>query len=186
MYYRLKDPIRKQQFTNEMNQQIKVYENLIQGLETCKPFIDAFNGKVANVKLLNAINTADNPNRLIYNITTKAGSNVKTLSIKDYYNRLYSSMEKHTMKSVTTYKYVFHLPTTKPDECSQDRINAVEALKQIEIEIEYLLILIEECKADLQMYDEEIRAWEELTKQIEAYEKKFSHRLRGEITMQIR
>lgn len=71
MYYGLKNPNRKQEFINRMNQQIKVNENLIKGLETCEPFIRAFNGKVANSKLIKAIYTAENPNNLSYSITEK-------------------------------------------------------------------------------------------------------------------
>jgi len=186
MYYGLKNPNRKQEFINQINQQIKVYEHLIQGLETCVPFIQSFNGKVLNVKLTNAISKAENPNRLSYSITQKAGYSGMAISITDSYNRMYPSVDKNTMNYLTSYKCVFHLPTTKPDEWAQDRINADEAVKQIEIEKDYLLILIKECSADLQMYDEEITAWEELEKQIEVYEKKFSPRLRGTITMSIR
>ncbi len=184
MSYGLKNPNRKQEFTNEMNQQIKVYENLIQGLDTCKPFIESFNGKVANVRLINAINTAENPNKLSYSITTKSGHSGIAISITDHYNRKYASVDNIIIKYLSSNKCVFLLPTTKPDEYSQDRINAEEALKQIEKE--FLTILIQECKTNLQMYDEEIKAWEELEKQVEAYEKKFSDRLRGNITMQLR
>lgn len=99
---------------------------------------------------------------------------------------MYASVEGKTWNYLTSYNCVFLLPTTKPDENSQDRINADEAIKQIEIEKEYLTILIQECKADLQMYDEEITAWEELERQIEAYEQKFSPNLRGTITMSAR
>jgi len=186
MYYGLKNPNRKQEFTNQVNQQIKVYEHLIQGLETCVQFIHSFNGKVVNVKLTNAISKAENPNRLSYSITQKSGYSGMALSITDTYNRMYQSVDKNTMNYLSSYSCVFHLPTTKPDEWSQDRVNAEEALKQIEIEKEYLLILISECKTDLQKYDEEITAWEELEKQVEVYEKKFSPRLRGNITMSTR
>ena len=186
MYYGLKNPNRKQEFINRMNQQIKVNENLIKGLEACEPFIRAFNGKVANSKLIKAIYTAENPNNLSYSITEKRGFKGIAIGISDNNHRMYASVDGKTWKYLTSYNCIFLLPTTKPDENSQDRINADEAIKQIEIEKEYLTILIQECKADLQMYDEEITAWEELERQIEAYEQKFSPNLRGSITMSAR
>lgn len=186
MYYGLKNPKRKEQFTLMINQQIKVYQNLIQGLEICKPFLSKFNGKVANVKLINAIKTAENPNKLIFSIGAKAGYNGIAISITDIYNKTYPSVDKICSNHLTSYTCVFPLPTTKPDEFSQDRVNAEEALKQIEVEKESLLKKIEECNTDLLMYDEEIKAWEELDKQVEAYEKKFPSRLRGTITMSSR
>lgn len=47
---------------------------------------------------------------------------------------MYASVEGKTWNYLTSYNCVFLLPTTKPDENSQDRINADEAIKQIEIE----------------------------------------------------
>jgi hypothetical protein len=42
---------------------------------------------------------------------------------------------------------------------------------------------MELCENDLLQYDEEETAWFELKKQVEAYNKKYSYRLRGEIAM---
>lgn len=186
MYYGLKNPSRKQEFINRMNQQIKVNENLIQGLETCEPFVRAFNGKVANSKLIKAIYTAENPNKLSYSITERRGSKGIAIDISDYRYRAYASVDGKTWNYLTSYSCVFPLPTTKPNENSQNRVNADEAVMQMEEEKQCLLKSIEDCKTDMRMYDEEITAWEELERQVQAYENKFSPNLRGDITMSIR
>ena len=177
MGYGLKNSNRKEEFTVQVNQQIKVYQHLIKGLEMCLPSIKAFNGKVANIKLINAINKEENPNRLLFNLTQKVGYSGMVIEISDFKNRAYPSAAGNFMKYLSSYECIFLLPTTKEDERAQARVNSVEAVKQIEIEKKHLLKLIEECNTDLQMYDEEVSAWEEIEKQIEAYNNKFSPRL---------
>ena len=186
MGYGLKKSERKEEFTIQVNQQIKVYQHLIKGLEVCLPHIQAFNGKVANVKLITAISKEENPNTLLFNLTQKEGNSGMAIRISDFKNRAYPSVAGNFIKYLLSYECIFLLPTTKEDKRAQDRINSEEAVKQIEIEKKHLLKLIEECNTDLQMYDEEISVWEELEKQVEAYKKKFSPRLRGKITMDYR
>ncbi len=161
----------KERFTAQMLQQIKVYNHLLKGLEVCKETVARFDGKVLNIRLINAMKEQPNPLRLSFSLN---GS----ISIADYQNRWYS------MPGDQNGGYIdYHTITVNPVTNEQNRIDAPATIANADKQAEYLKKQIAECKADIIRFDDEAEAWKELGKHVEQYNAKFSYRLRGTISM---
>lgn len=162
----------KERFTAQMTQQIKVYNHLLKGLEICKGTITKFDGKVLNIRLINAMKEQPNPHRLSFSLN---GS----ISISDYQDRWYS------MPGDQNGGYIdYYTITVNPVKNEQNRIDASKTIENANKQTDYLKKQIEECKTDILRYDEEAEAWKELQNQVTAYNAKYSYRLRGTIHMQ--
>lgn len=161
----------KERFTAQVNQQIKVYNHLLQGLAVCREIVARFNGKVLNIRLIKAMQEVENPHRLTFSLD---GS----ISIHDYQNRWYS------MPGDQHGGYIDYYTITVPPVTNEaNRIDASKTIENADRQTDYLKTKIADCKADITRFDEEAEAWEELKKQVDAYNAKFSYRLRGRIDM---
>lgn len=161
----------KERFTAQMNQQIKVYNHLLKGLEICKETLAKFDGKVLNIRLIKAMKEKTNPHRLYFSLN---GS----ISIADCHERWYS------MPGDQNGGYIdYYTITVKPETNEKNRINASATIENAEKQAAYLKKQIAECKADIIRFDQEKEAWRELEKLIDAYNAEYSYRLRGTISM---
>lgn len=152
-----------------MNQQIKVYNHLLQGLEVYKGMADRFNGKVLNIRFIKAMKESHNPYRLTYSLN---GS----ISISDCQNRWYS------MPGDQHGGYIdYHTITVNPVTNEANRIDASKTIENANRQTDYLKKQIEECKADILQFDEEAKAWADLEKHVQQYKDTYSYRLRGDI-----
>ena len=154
-----------------MLQQVKVYNHLLQGLEVCKGIVHKFNGKVLNIRLVKAMKDNNNHYGLSYSLN---GS----ISISDFQDRWYS------MPGDQHGGYIdYYTITVTPVTNDSNRIDASKTIENANNQTDYLKNKIAECKADIIRFDEEAEAWAELKKQVEAYNAKYSYRLRGHIDM---
>ena len=158
---------RKQTFIAKTNQQIRVYTHLIEGLDMCIPYI-----KEVNARLTNRITEGWNPHKLIFSI------NGTCLKLNDLNHRWYESTH---YQSNGYLEHCWHeVELSLGDD---NRLNAEETIRNIDKAKEYLKECIQECQTSIEQYDEELEAWQELKKQVDEYQKKFSYRLRGQISM---
>lgn len=161
----------KERFTAQMHQQIKVYNHLLDGIKVCRGQVAKFDGKVLNIRLINAMKEQANPHRLSFSLN---GS----ISIADYQNRWYS------MPGDQHGGYIdYYTITVNPVTNEANRIDASKTIENADKQTDYLKTKIAECKADITRFDEEADAWAELKKQVDAYNAKYSYRLRGTIHM---
>ncbi|MCD7900267.1 MAG: hypothetical protein LUH22_10465 [Bacteroides sp.] len=163
--------ISKERFTAQMHQQIKVYNHLLQGLEVLKGVADRFNGKVLNVRFVNAMKESNNHYRLSYSLN---GS----VTIGDYQNRWYS-MPGDQHGGYIDYYTISVTPVTN----EANRIDAPKTIERANNQTDYLKKQIAECKADIARFDEEAGAWKDLERRVNEYNAKYSYRLRGSIDM---
>lgn len=161
----------KERFTVQMNQQIKVYNHLLQGVEVCKETVAKFDGKVLNIRLIKAMKEKANPHSLSFSLN---GS----ISISDYQERWYS------MPGDQNGAYIdYYTITVQPITNDANRIDASKTIENANKQTDYLKKNIAQCKADIILFDDEADAWNELKKQVDAYNAKYSYRLRGTIDM---
>lgn len=154
-----------------MHQQIKVYNHLLDGIKVCREQVTKFDGKVLNIRLINAMKEKPNPHRLSFSLN---GS----ISISDYQDRWYS------MPGDQNGGYIdYYTITVNPVTNEANRIDASKTIENADKQTDYLKTKIVECKADITRFDEEAEAWAELKKQVDAYNAKYSYRLRGTIDM---
>ena len=112
-----------------------------------------------------------NPHRLSFSLN---GS----ISISDYQDRWYS------MPGDQNGGYIdYYTITVNPVTNETNRIDASKTIENADKQTDYLKTKIAECKADITRFDEEAEAWAELKKQVDAYNAKYSYRLRGTIDM---
>lgn len=163
--------MKKERFIAQMNQQIMVYNHLLQGLEVCKGIAHKFNGKVLNIRLVKAMKDSHNHFGLSYSLNG-------CISISDYQNRWYSMPGDEHGGYIDNYTI-----TVKPVTNEANRIDASQTIENANTQIAYLKNQIAVCKDDILRFDEEAKAWAELEKHVDEYKAKYSYRLRGNISM---
>jgi len=175
---------RKQEFTNRTNQQILVYENLLNALDMVKPYIQQFDGKVPNARLTSAISNAENPNKITISFGRKPGFEGGAIKLTDYNHRMYPSLQGTTWNYLDYNECYITLVCTDPQEYNaQPRLMASETLAELEITRKDLSERIESCRKDLNDYESELQTWITIEKMVADYEDKYSYRLRGRIDM---
>lgn len=163
------EEFRRSNLTSEIKQQIIVYEHLIDGLESIKPHILAFDGKVINKRLSMAIEP-DLPHDLLVTINTSV------IKVEDWkhknYKRTngYGTVSDRIREVVIVYK-------------DNNRLDASAVCHIVDCRIAGLRNDILSCQKDLNSFQSEHDDWNKIVEMVEDYKSKHSYRIKGYIDM---
>ncbi len=167
MYYA--EPQRKQEFTNKFEHQVKIYQQFVNVLKDIIPVVTEYNGKVLNVKIVRACKAVASD----MNISLDG----REVAISVNYNTQHYKNAQGYMSKVDISRFTFSISV---DE--NKRVYSKKSVETIQEEIKYFREQIAAIQKDICFdYDEEVKAYEEFKKLTEAYNKRFSNRLRRSI-----
>ena len=167
---------RKTLFTARHDQQIKVYNDLLDGLKTAKKILPRFDGKVVTRKIADALKAEIDIHGLYFSIADGF------LTISDHNNRSYKDpFSTHGCFYIDDCKVLIDIATRT--EGKSERLDWAQTRLNLEETRQATLNNIIRWNTDLHDFDAEEQAYAQIEKLADAYRERFGYTIRRRIDL---
>ena len=167
---------RKTLFTAKHDQQVKVYNDLLCGIQIVKKILPEYDGKMLNRKIIETLKKEINVHGLHFSLDGGF------LMIGDYNNRHYKDpFSDCGCYYIDSYKARIDIATRTVSK--SERLDWLQTQLNIEEERQRITNAIVQLNTDLYQFDAEEQAYAEIEQAVEKYRNSFGYNIRRYIKM---